>query len=67
MEDLYQILPYSAKQALRGISTEELVNSYNQNLLFSPGKLYIFLWFDIIYIFQNIIITFQMILVYATL
>ncbi|XP_011292046.1 NAD kinase 2, mitochondrial isoform X1 [Musca domestica] len=36
MEDLFHILPDTAKQALSGISTEELVQKYNQNLLFPP-------------------------------
>ncbi|XP_059225379.1 NAD kinase 2, mitochondrial isoform X2 [Stomoxys calcitrans] len=36
MEDLFQVLPDTAKKALRGISIEELVNIYNQNLLFPP-------------------------------
>ncbi|XP_075165516.1 NAD kinase 2, mitochondrial isoform X2 [Haematobia irritans] len=36
MEDLFQVLPDSAKDALRGVSIDELVNIYNQNLLFPP-------------------------------
>ncbi|XP_073845223.1 NAD kinase 2, mitochondrial isoform X2 [Musca autumnalis] len=36
MEDLFHILPDSAKEALSGVSTEELVQKYNQNLLFHP-------------------------------
>ncbi|XP_037825557.1 NAD kinase 2, mitochondrial isoform X3 [Lucilia sericata] len=36
VEGLFNILPDNAKQALKGLSAEQLAQTYNQNLLFAP-------------------------------
>ncbi|XP_065367659.1 NAD kinase 2, mitochondrial isoform X2 [Calliphora vicina] len=36
VEGLFNILPDTAKQALQGLSAEQLSQTYNQNLLFAP-------------------------------
>ena len=40
MEGLFHILPESAKQACKGLCAEQLSQTYNQNLLFAPGRYY---------------------------
>lgn len=36
--DLFKILPQETQAALKNIDIDELVNKYNQNLVFQPGK-----------------------------